>query len=87
MQEYSSMNGKVLDSYTLHKPAGWNATAANKARAAASSNFVSNFTDSNVLDTFGWLLLILNSYIASAQFFISRVGITEASFWPQLTTS
>ena len=53
VQEYSSMNGKVLDSFALRKLANWNATAANAARAAANTLFVSNFSNTNTLDANG----------------------------------
>ena len=47
------MNGKILDSFALRKPANWNATAANAARAAANTVFVSNFSNTNTLDANG----------------------------------
>ena len=47
------MNGKVLDSFVLRKPVGWNATAANSARAAANTLFESNFTNTNAFDANG----------------------------------
>ena len=53
VQEYSSLTNKELDSFTLVKPAGWNATVAKAERTAANELFVSNYTDTNVLDAVG----------------------------------
>ena len=53
VQEYSSLSGKMIDTFTLVKPANWNATLSNAARAANNALFTSNFSDSNVLDANG----------------------------------
>ena len=48
MQEVSSIDGRVLDSWALHKPAGWQPNLL--ARAIAQQLFISNYTNGSWIE-------------------------------------
>ncbi len=48
MQEVSSISGRVLDSWALHKPRGWQPNLL--ARAIAQQLFISNYTKTSWIE-------------------------------------
>ena len=54
LQEVSSMTGRVLDSWTLRKPADW--APDYNVRNLFTSYFISNFTTSDFLESTGMSL-------------------------------
>ena len=53
MQEVSSLDGRVLDSWALHKPPGWQPNLL--ARAIAQQLFISNYTNGSWIEDPGVL--------------------------------
>ena len=82
-QAVNSLDGTLLDDYTLTKPAGW---AANSTRQTATmTNFVGNFT-STWYESYGELAPVLACLLGSMTtvIFLVVAGPTSHACWQWL---
>ncbi len=85
-QAVNSLDGTLLDDYTLTKPAGW---AANSTRQTATmTNFVGNFT-STWYESYGELIYLLACLLGTLPICVVVAGpaLHKCQQWPSSLAS